>query len=163
MTSRTPARLLRQPGQERPPEHLVLAVTHVETQDFATTTACDTTCPPAPGWAGPQLRDRELDVAGFRRAPSRAVAAAVGGVALGAFIAAGADDLSRFGLDQLLQDQADGLADESVAADSNRTCARAHTTDGSAPRGQGDAGDGPQRGSSYTALKSAPGSPDRWA
>ena len=61
--------------------------------------------------AFPQLGDAELDVAGLGRDQARPVPVALGHPPFGAFIASGADLGGRFGLDQLLEDVAHGVAD----------------------------------------------------
>jgi hypothetical protein len=59
-----------------------------------------------------QLRDGELDVAGLGRQQAWPGAVAFVRAGLGALIRCGADLLGRFDLDQLLQHESNGLADQ---------------------------------------------------
>jgi hypothetical protein len=59
-----------------------------------------------------ELGDAQLDVAGLGRHQPGPGAVAVRDPGVGAFIAGGADLLARFGLDQLLHHQANGIAHE---------------------------------------------------
>ncbi len=62
--------------------------------------------------AAAELRNLELDIAGLGGQQTRSSAVAVSGAALGTFVAFGADHFGGFGLDQLLQYEPDGLADQ---------------------------------------------------
>ena len=60
----------------------------------------------------PQLRDPQLHIPGLGRDQPRPGPVPFGDTGSAAFIAAGADDLGGLGLDQLLHDQPDRLADQ---------------------------------------------------
>jgi hypothetical protein len=62
--------------------------------------------------AFPQFRDAQLDITGLGRQQPGASAVAVGGASLSALVAARADLLGGFGLDQRLEDQGERLADD---------------------------------------------------
>ena len=57
-----------------------------------------------------ELGDVQLDIAGLGREQAAAGAVAVGRAFIGAFVAGGADRLAGLELDELLEDEAHGLA-----------------------------------------------------